>query len=546
MPHFTPEEIALLSRYVTDPSGDIFAIKNLAGIVGAVFARYSRAPAGFKETLLKEFVQAGAIDAAHAQELIDRILVAYGDDSVGELEGGHLSFEKVSAIGEKAICDHRIGGAFIVQSTRYVYYDERGEDGNFRYYRDPKIFSSPLGAKYAAVIDRCFATYAELVPMLKAYLGKRKPIEAAEYDINGDGKKETISQLTDERDIKAFKRTYNFDLRAKICDTLRVLLPLSTHHNVGVFGNGRFYQGMISTFYTSDLSEMQAMGSKCHAALNVIIPKYVKRARRNEYIVATERAMQQLTDELTRGIAPQPSDEVTLLPMPASPDEFDRNTTALMLYGYCHLPLEQLRALVSKLPSQTVDRIRQTYLGKRQTRRDRPGRALEDGYPYTFDLLVTYQVFKDLQRHRMTSQVWQPFTPHLGFHIPLEIQELGVEEKLVACDQNVRQLYDALVTAGLTHEAQYAVLHGHKTRWVISANDRALMHLLELRSTPQGHPEYRKISQVMHQKIKARSPWRAAMMQFVDYGDYYWSRADSEARQRVKERELEKKYGGKK
>ena len=47
----------------------------------------------------------------------------------------------------------------------------------------------------------------------------------------------------------------------------------------------------------------------------------------------------------------------------------------------------------------------------------------------------------------------------------------------------------------------------------------------------------------MHKLITQRSKWRGEMMQFVDYNDYYWSRADSEARQRVKEKELDKKYG---
>ena len=72
-------------------------------------------------------------------------------------------------------------------------------------------------------------------------------------------------------------------------------------------------------------------------------------------------------------------------------------------------------------------------------------------------------------------------------------------------------------------------------------NDREAMHMLELRSTPQGHPEYRRAAQMMHQEILRRSKWRGEMMNFVDYGDYYWSRADSEARQRVKEKKLDEK-----
>jgi hypothetical protein len=90
--------------------------------------------------------------------------------------------------------------------------------------------------------------------------------------------------------------------------------------------------------------------------------------------------------------------------------------------------------------------------------------------------------------------------------------------------------------------AQYAVLHGNYVRWTMGLNDRAAMHLIELRTTPQGHPQYRKVGQMMHQEILKVSKWRGEAMKFVDYGDYYWSRADSEAKQRVKEAELDKKY----
>ena len=539
---FSDEEKNLLKKYVTSAEADVFAVKGMEGMVGAAYARYSRASGGFREVLLKEFIKEGYIDPKHADELIERILVAYGDDSVGELEGAHVSFENVSAIGEKAIVDHRIGGAFIVQSTRYVYYDQKTESGFYRYYRDPKIMASPLAAEYVRVMDMCFDTYVELMSPLKDYLEKRKNIADAEYDVNGDGKKGKLAELTSEADIKAFKRTYNFDLRAKICDTLRVLLPLSTFHNVGVFGNGRFHQNMISSFYTSPLQEMRDMGRLAHEGLNEIIPKYVKRAKKNDYITATEQAMQLLADELLKNEKPAAAPEVNLLPRPSSQQELDRSTTALMLYAYSDLPLAQITEIVSRLPQAKADLIINTYLGQRKTRRDRPGRALEDGYPYQFDLLVTYQVFKDLQRHRMTSQLWQRFTPEHGFHIPEEIKELELEDKLLRCDQEVKELYRSLKEAALAEEAQYTVLHGHKTRWILQANDRALMHMLELRTTPQGHPEYRKVSQEIHAKIKERSPWRADMMQFVDYDDYYWSRADSEARQRVKEAELEKKY----
>jgi hypothetical protein len=66
--------------------------------------------------------------------------------------------------------------------------------------------------------------------------------------------------------------------------------------------------------------------------------------------------------------------------------------------------------------------------------------------------------------------------------------------------------------------------------------------MLELRTTKQGHPQYRKLCQEIHNEIKKVDPWRAAIMNFVDHNSYESARGDSEARQRVKEKLLDEKY----
>src|ERR1044071_991577 len=139
---FTEEEKKILEQYVTSTEANVFAIKNLQGIVGAAYARYSRAKGGFRETLLKEFVKEGAIDPKHADELIARVLVAYGDDSVGELEGTHVSFEDISMLATKEIEDRRIGGSPIEQSTRYVLYDQKNDKGEWRYLHHESLTNS--------------------------------------------------------------------------------------------------------------------------------------------------------------------------------------------------------------------------------------------------------------------------------------------------------------------------------------------------------------------------------------------------------------------
>ncbi|MBI4458090.1 FAD-dependent thymidylate synthase [Candidatus Uhrbacteria bacterium] len=539
MPRFTPEEVQLLSQYVTDTESDVFAVKNLAGIVGAVYARYSRAPGGFRETLLKEFLKTRQIDAVRAQDLIARVLVAYGDDSVGELEGAHVSFENISVAATKEIEDRRIGGSPIEQSTRYVFYDQRDADNNFRYYRDPSVLASAHGPTYVETMDFIFSTYCRLIEPMQNFYRALKSLDEAEYDINGDGVKEKLADCKEEADRKAFTRTYASDIRTKACDSLRALLPIATKTNVGIFGNGRFFQTVLTYCYSSALPEARDVAAKTQAALDRIIPHYVKRAKPNEYAIANRNRMRAFAAELFAGVAPRRHDDnVHLVDRAASLAEEDDLMLANMLYPYLRHPLTQIQEVVRAMTDATKQKIVEAYVGERTTRRDRPGRALESGYPYTFDMVTDFGSYKDLERHRMMTQERQKFTPLLGFTVPADLKTAGFEADALECAAKARALYD-LLAKDFPEQASYATLHGSLVRWTCGMNDREAMHLIELRTTPQGHPQYRKVCQAMHRAIAKRSPWRAALMKFADHNEYFWSRGDAEAHQRVKEKALD-------
>lgn len=538
MPRFTPEELATLKQYVSDPESNIFAIKGLTGIIGPAYARYSRAQGSFLETFLKEFIKDGILDSIKAAEVIERILIAYGDDSVGELEGAHLSLEQVSNLATKEVEDRRIGGSPIEQSTRYVVYDQKNEKGEWRYLRPREIMESPLASRYEAVMNEVFDTYASLVEPMQEFYRKQKPIEEAEYDILGKGTKQKRADLTEERDLKAFDRTYKFDIRTKTCDAIRILLPAATLTNVGLYGNGRFYQHLLNHLYTHPLSEMNDIGTRAHAALNQVIPTFVKRAKRNEYLVATRNAMQKLADEL---LAKTPSRDQDSRVVLVTPESMDFYTLSLvqMLYPYSEQSLQSLSNLVKTLTPEERDNLVATYLGERTTRRDRPDRALEAGYPLTFDLIGDFGIYRDLERHRMLTQQRQILGIDLGFENNEDIKEAGFQNKIDAVREKVEALYRELRTALGKHVAQYVVLMGYRLRWTMGMNIREAEHFFELRTTPQGHPTYRRVCQEMTKAILAVYPWTKEAFKFVDYKNYTWARADSEARQRVKERKFE-------
>lgn len=564
MPKFTKQELKLLGKYVSDPSADIFAVSGLQGVIGPAYARYSRAKGSFLQTFLKEFVKEGKLDAIKAKEVIERILVAFGDDSVGELEGCHVSFEKISNIATKEIEDRRIGGSPIEQSTRYVVYDQKDDDGRWQYLRVPEIMRSRHAVEYEKFMDDLFETYASMVDFMQEYYKKQKPLEAARYDILGTGEKQSLAELNEERDIKAFKRTYTFDLRTKTCDTIRVLLPAAVKTNMGVFGNGRFFQNVLTHLYTHELEEMNDIAKRAHKELDKTIPVFVKRAKCDDYAVRVRQNMQRLAKELLGNKEPEKQPRpVMLLPreidqVSAFADEkiekkdlaklyekaFEINIIAQMLFPFARHRTGQIRRIVRDLPDEKRRRIVSAYIGDRVNRRCRPGRALEYGYDLTFEIVGDFGIYRDLQRHRMATQERQMLTPDLGFFMPQDLVEAGFADKINEYKDKSARLYEKIKGDLGPAVAQYAVLFGYNIRWIMGMNDREAMHLIELRTVAQGHPNYRKVAQEMHKEICAkRSGWRGDIMKFVDYNEYYWARADSEARQRAKEKELDDKYG---
>ena len=545
----------LLAPYMTNVEDQVFAIKNLQGMVGSIMARYSRAETGLRETLLREFIQEDQLDLERASQLIERVLIAYGDDSVGELEGAHLSFEDISLLATKVIEHRRIGGSPIEQSTCYIRFDFKNDQGRYRYYR-PTIENPDLANQYQNKMDQIFTLYGQMWQPLQDYLNSVKPIEAALYNVAGRGE-ERLADLQDDKERKAFERTYRMDIKTKTCDVLRGFLPLATQANVGLFGNGRYFQHLISKLWSSDLAEAKQLGDKTFAELSKVIPHYVKRARvycYNQEIDQNMRAFvalhfQDLAHEANGGIRRIDPDFAFLASaMGGSGDPFaiqaayDRemecSALAAMVYSYARAPFQLIRQRIQSWPESRQQELRALYYGQRKTRRDRPERALEFGYPLQFDLVTEWGVYKDLMRHRMGTMQIQDWVPDLGFEMPEEIAEAGLLSPANQLVETAESLFQDL-DRGQSELRSYAFLQGHRMRWFLGMNDRALMHMVELRTTVQGHPNYRKACQDLHRLVEERFPQRAAGMNFVNHETVFWSRGESEARQRQKEAKFE-------
>lgn len=507
---FNEAESDILRRYFTNLDKPVFALVNLPEVVkGALFARYSRSSKSLRRLFLDEFLDdldvSGdeTVDATtgmrRAEELYDRVFFQYGDDSVAQLGGVHLACEQASNVLTKILEWGRIM-SYLEQSTRYIRYDQRS-GGRYRYFRDPDVLNSIHGTRYVGEIDRMFDIYSGLIPVMEQFF------------------KDAVPKKTNDADI-AYKQA----IRAKALDSIRGLLPAAAFSNVGIYGSGQAYEALLLRMRASALPEARTYSELMLTELRKVIPSFLKRVDladrgqiTSDYMSTNAVAVRDISQRLLDVSGP-PANESTVDLVDFDPDAEVKLVTA-MLYPTSSL---SEREIVRQVHAMTVDErlsIMKAYVGDRTNRRHRPGRALER-VDYRFDVLGDYGAFRDLQRHRMCTIEWQRLSTQHGYVMPDVIDMVRKTNQFVDVMERSAGLHDALAP-DLPNQAPYAVSLAYRMRYSMQMNARSAMHILELRSAPQGHPTYRSVAQDMHRLIGERAGHKAVaeMMLFVDHSE---------------------------
>jgi thymidylate synthase ThyX len=512
---FTAEERTALTPYVSDLDGPVFALTNLPEVVkGALFARYSRSAKSLRRLYLDEFHTPAApapagtgMNTARAEQLYERVFVEYGDDSVAQLGGVHLAVEGASNVLTKVLEWGRLM-AYLEQSTRYVPYDDR-PDGRWRYHV-PSELTGALRARYVATLDTAFETYARWLPRLRDLYAARFPRAA--------GDSESVHRLT---------------IRAKALDTLRGLLPAATVSNVGIYGSGQAYEQLLLRMRAHPLAEVRECAAAMLRELRKVIPAFLRRVDVAErggawsaYLAETRAATGRAAERVLGGTKPEPRSEVTLTDFDP---EGEAKVVAAALYAVSDLPDDQLLAIARALSTEDRRAVLEAYLGRRTNRRHRPGRAFERT-AYRFDVLTDYGAFRDLQRHRLLTLEWQRLSPRHGYDTPVAVEEAGAGAEWTAVMEASAALHDAIEAAGLPEVAPYAVAMAYRVRFYLDLNAREAMHVIELRTAPQGHPAYRRVCQRMHELIATVAGHQAiaAAMSFTDHSPVELERLQAE------------------
>lgn len=496
-----------IARITTDPKGQVYVFTREAEplMIAGAMARLSRSSDDMRMVILKEF--AGKSGEA-LNGLFRRVITGYGDDSVQQLMPLSIVVESCSNLLTKLLERGRFG-AYLEQSTRYIYFDVKVYDANgnlvYRYYV-PVYLPDVLKARYRADMDRIFGLYSSVVRDLSAFIREKVPFSTKE---------------TDEAKVKQDRTAWMGATRAQACDAARNMLPVATTSTVGIVGNAQMFDYLIMRLASHDLPEAKELGARLLAEVRKVAPQFFERTdmpeRGGAAINYRKEIKQGVRDIAKAWISPEeitaPGVEVNLVDYHPK-DEL--SVVQDLLWNGSGESYASISRQVAGFDQEQLVKVLQAGIGTRYNRRHRPGRSFEFAH-FKWENVTDYGIFRDLQRHRPVDGMdWQDLTPFMGYEVPPVITEAGLEASFREAFEISEKLYRELRANGFDQEAQYATLLGHRMRWRLAMNVRESFHFHEIRTGLDGHPGYRKVTKMKHDKFGEVYPMIAKAMQFVN------------------------------
>ena len=506
---------------------EIFGIMGLPPEVLAVaMAKYSRSKESIKVTI-------DDLTEEKSAKFHEKWVLGYGDASVADMALIAIALENVSILASKAIQDNRLA-SYQEKSTRYVGFEPD------RVFQPANLLKSAYGPLYQETMRTLFGAYEQVLGLMKGLYMRMHP---------------KTSEMTDA--------LYEARITARSLDVARYLLPPATLTNFGMIMSARSLRHCISKLKASPLPEIREIGAEIQkaaveysyhpraakandllaqllnhqdakvkaiaAAIKQVValnikgaPTLVKHTEPKEYLVKKSAVLSKLASKyLTKVKLAKSEPRVDFMAEYLDPEI---ELVATLLYGASKLSFRQIVKCVLGLKSSQRQEIIENVQAERGPH-DWPSREFEVGQGFIFDLLMDYGSFRDLQRHRLTTQINQALTIDHGFEYPRDLKEAGgqaIFEKGVAASQKAYRK----IVKDFPHEARYVVAMGFRKRTLFKMNLRELFHILELRSKPGGHFSYRDICWQMYEQFKSRHSVLAQSFRIkkMDYHNEFFMR----------------------
>lgn len=457
----------------------VYTLDGLPPEVTAVtFAKTSRVPDSFDDI-------ARELSEADSSRFHEKWVVGYGHSSVAEHAVLSIAIENISILGAKVVEENRLS-SFTEKSTRYQVMDP----SNF--YTPPAFEGDET---YRAAVRELYDTYEELLPSAREFCERR-------YG-GADNRKRGLSPA------------------GKACDAVRGLLPAAAKTNLGWTVNARSLRHGIVKLRSHPLPEMRELGAVLESVCKETVPTLLKYTGASPYLEGWEERLASTVGVPSSGSARMvgpgvgcgspasggpASEQVAQRPyvrLVSHDPKGDRKIVAAVLFGSCGCCYDEARERAESLSEQEVGVLLSRALhgiGSHEA----PIREFEST-AYTFEIVCDFGAYRDVQRHRMTTQLQQPLTCDLGYSIAQDAREAGVAGAMEEALERARERWENLASLNLL-SAQYAVPLAFHKRFLMRMNYREAYVFVRLRSRVQGHESYRRIAWAIKDEIERVHP----------------------------------------
>ncbi|MBP7859729.1 FAD-dependent thymidylate synthase [Patescibacteria group bacterium] len=539
-PKFTKTQKLMVKPFASSVYGNPYSISMLsAETVAAICSRSSRTTGDLREIMAKEYIEPFIAQKnkhgvamknfvsflnktsmydifanPRAREFFIKWLAQYGDDSIAQMAGVSVVFPAISQIAIKHIENLRQGIAFLEQSTRYVDFGEK-INGNYKYYTDPTLSKIGLEKEYKNAMDNLFDTYCNLKRKLEEVLAKKYPNESPKVR------------------------------SAYIFDNIRALLPVSALSQMTMFTSGQALEYLIAKSLKHNLSEIKWVGLSLYNEMQKTVPSFLTRidsdssSKYQNYLVDKNKAIKKIVEKDFADFSKSKNEKANFKVI-----EYDKNVEdkiiSALLFKESIQSFEEIYSKVKQLSTIKKEEILKSILSSREQRWYKLPRAFEY-CNITYEMISDYGTYKDLQRHRIKSQIRSKFSPYLGYKVPPLLVEEKMEKEFISAISKVERVYK-LIAKKDNDLAEYATCVAHNLRYAVNTNLRALLWEAELRTISQGHFDYRKMAQEVIIWIKKTYPLIGKYV-IADMNEYTMARRGTEEQIKEKEALLKKSLG---
>ncbi len=410
-------------------------------IQATVLAKYSRSPLSARQIVAQ-------LTPEEADKFQDKWVIDFNHSSVAELAVIPICFEGVSIIASKFLESFQRPG-YSEKSTRYQVFS-----------RDSFITPPGAPATMAAFAARFYNAYDSLYPKVVRRVATLL------------GKDPTDPKVLEERTVKA-----------RAFDNVRYLLPAGTGTNLAWVGNMRDARYMISAARGHSNPEIRRLGDLAATAIAEMCPVFVKQADPDSF-------------------------EPTIQSLGNLSPKFDfANPQWYVDFHRKHMLLDS--NLVQKsFESLVADRHGMSWSAFSKLMESRGKRAVPKVFRtinLSFDIMMDYGAFRDLQRHRRCEQYVEPLHQNYGYLVPDDIAGSELELEYRTAMKAVHAYDDEHVV----HDSdlmQYMVPLGFLHRSIFDMDAQEVYYLSELRTQPQGHISYRRVAYEIFRISSERLP----------------------------------------